>query len=94
MHGQKAKHTTTLPGSRRKRQMITQFGSLYAGHVDLENIGLDGTPVNERWLSDEHLATVFEKAEVIATCMDRLGYDTLWAAEHRFQRDWCAVWQG
>ena len=31
--------------------MITRFGSLYAGHVDLENIGLEGTPVNERWLS-------------------------------------------
>ena len=67
--------------------MITQFGSLYAGHVDLENIGLDGTPVNERWLSDDHLATVFEKTEAIATRMDRLGYDTLWAAEHRFQRE-------
>jgi alkanesulfonate monooxygenase SsuD/methylene tetrahydromethanopterin reductase-like flavin-dependent oxidoreductase (luciferase family) len=30
---------------------------------------------------------VFEKAEAIATLMDRLGYDTLWAAEHRFQRE-------
>lgn len=67
--------------------MITQFGSLYAGHVDLDNIGLKGTPVNERWLSDEHLATVFDKSAAIATLMDRLGYDTLWAAEHRFQRE-------
>lgn len=67
--------------------MITQFGSLYAGHVDLENIGLEGTPVNERWLSDAHLASVFEKAAAIATRMDQLGYDTLWAAEHRFQRE-------
>jgi alkanesulfonate monooxygenase SsuD/methylene tetrahydromethanopterin reductase-like flavin-dependent oxidoreductase (luciferase family) len=67
--------------------MITRFGSLYAGHVDLDNIGLDGTPVNERWLSDEHLATVFDKAEAIVTTMDRLGYSTFWAAEHRFQRE-------
>jgi len=67
--------------------MITTFGSLYAGHVDLENIGLEGTPVNERWLSDVHLASVFEKAEAIATRMDQLGYDTLWTAEHRFQRE-------
>ena len=66
--------------------MITKFGSLYAGHVDLDNLGLDGTPVNERWLSDEHLATVYDKTEAIVTCMDRLGYDTFWAAEHRFQR--------
>jgi alkanesulfonate monooxygenase SsuD/methylene tetrahydromethanopterin reductase-like flavin-dependent oxidoreductase (luciferase family) len=67
--------------------MITRFGSLYAGHVDLDNIGLDGIPVNERWLSDEHLGTVFDKAEAIATTLDRLGYDTFWAAEHRFQRE-------
>ncbi len=67
--------------------MITRFGSLYAGHVDLENIGLDGTPVNERWLSDEHLATVLDKTEAIVTLMDRMDYDTFWAAEHRFQRE-------
>lgn len=67
--------------------MITTFGSLYAGHVDLEDIGFDGTPVNDRWLTDEHLATVFEKSAAIATLMDRLGYDVLWAAEHRFQRE-------
>src|SRR5262247_4560531 len=67
--------------------MITRFGSLYAGHVDLENIGLEGTPVNERWLSDEHLATVLDKTEAIVTLMDRLGYDTFCAAEHRFQRE-------
>ena len=46
-----------------------------------------GTPVNDRWLSDEHLATVFDKSEAIATTMDRLGYSTFWAAEHRFQRE-------
>lgn len=67
--------------------MITRFGSLYAGHVDLDNIGFEGTPVNERWLDDEHLASVFDKAEAIATTMDRLGFDTFWAAEHRFQRE-------
>lgn len=67
--------------------MITEFGSLFAGHVDLDNIGLDGTPVNDRWLSDEHLATVFDKTESIVKLMDRLGYGTFWAAEHRFQRE-------
>jgi alkanesulfonate monooxygenase SsuD/methylene tetrahydromethanopterin reductase-like flavin-dependent oxidoreductase (luciferase family) len=67
--------------------MITKFGSLYAGHVDLDNLGLEGTPVNERWLSDDHLASVFEKTEAIVTLMDRLGYDTFWGAEHRFQRE-------
>ena len=67
--------------------MITKFGSLFAGHVDLDNEGLDGTPANDRWLSDEHLATVFPKSEAIAKLMDRTGYDTFWLAEHHFQRE-------
>ena len=57
--------------------MITRFGSLYAGAVDLEDYGYDATPVNDRWLSDEHLATVFEKSEAIAKLMDDRGYSTL-----------------
>ena len=67
--------------------MITKFGSLFAGHVDLDDIGLDGTPVNDRFLSDEHLATVFAKTEAIVKLMDEVGYDTFWAAEHRLQRE-------
>ena len=67
--------------------MITKFGSLFAGHVDLENIGFDGTPSNDRFLSDEHLNTVFDKTEAIVKLMDRTGYDAFWAAEHRFQRE-------
>jgi len=49
--------------------------------------GVDGTPANDRWLSDERLATVFPKSEAIAKLMDRTGYDTFWLAEHRFQRE-------
>src|SRR5215468_5084855 len=67
--------------------MITRFGSLFAGHVDLDNEGLDGTPANDRWLPDDYLATVFPKSEAIAKLMDRTGYDTFWLAEHHFQRE-------
>ena len=67
--------------------MITRFGTLYAGHVDLEDIGLDGVPVNDRWLPDRRLAGVFDKTEAIAAAMDESGYDTLWLAEHHFQRE-------
>ena len=67
--------------------MITKFGSLFAGHVDLDNLGLDGTPVNERWLPDRRLAGVFDKAQAIAEVMERTGYDTFWLAEHHFQRE-------
>jgi alkanesulfonate monooxygenase SsuD/methylene tetrahydromethanopterin reductase-like flavin-dependent oxidoreductase (luciferase family) len=65
--------------------MITKFDSLYAGHVDMEDVGYAGTPVNDRTFSDEHLATVFDKAEAIAKTLDRLGFDTFWMAEHHFQ---------
>jgi alkanesulfonate monooxygenase SsuD/methylene tetrahydromethanopterin reductase-like flavin-dependent oxidoreductase (luciferase family) len=67
--------------------MITRFGSLYAGHVDLDDHGLDATPVNDRWLPDERLVTVFDKATRIAKLMDRCGYDVFWLAEHHFQRE-------
>ena len=65
--------------------MITKFDSLYAGHVDMEEVGYGGIPVNDRTFSDEHLATVFDKAEAIAKTLDRLGFDTFWMAEHHFQ---------
>ena len=67
--------------------MITKFGSLFAGHVDLDHEGLEGTAANDRWLSDEQLASVFPKTEAIAKLMDRTGYDTFWLAEHHFQRE-------
>jgi alkanesulfonate monooxygenase SsuD/methylene tetrahydromethanopterin reductase-like flavin-dependent oxidoreductase (luciferase family) len=65
--------------------MITTFDSSYAGHIDMENVGYGGTPVNNRWFSNEQLATVFPKSEAIAKAMDRLGFNTFWMAEHHFQ---------
>jgi alkanesulfonate monooxygenase SsuD/methylene tetrahydromethanopterin reductase-like flavin-dependent oxidoreductase (luciferase family) len=67
--------------------MITRFGSLYAGAVDFDGHGLDAMPVNDRWLPDEQLATVFDKATAIARLLDRTGYDVFWLAEHHFQRE-------
>ena len=65
--------------------MITNFGSLYAGHVDLDDIGLEATAVNDRWFSDEHLNTIYDRATAVAQLMDRVGYDSFWMAEHHFQ---------
>ncbi len=67
--------------------MIKRFNSLFAGHVDLGDMGEDETPANERRYSNEHLASVFTKSEALALCMDRNGYDTLWFAEHHFQHE-------
>ena len=37
--------------------MITTFDSLYAGHVDMVNVGYGGVAVNDRSYSDEVLAS-------------------------------------
>lgn len=65
--------------------MITKFDSLYAGHIDMDNVGYAGTAVNDRLFSNESLVMVYDKAQAIAQLMDGLGYDTFWMAEHHFQ---------
>jgi len=67
--------------------MITKFDSLFAGHIDMENVGYGGVPVNDRRFPNEHLVTVFDKAEAMTQLMDRVGYDTFWMAEHHFQHE-------
>ncbi|WP_158931892.1 LLM class flavin-dependent oxidoreductase [Acidisphaera sp. S103] len=65
--------------------MITRFSTVYPGHIDLPDHGQNATPANERRFSNTELAGVFGKSERIAMLMDRLGWDTLWMAEHHFQ---------
>ena len=65
--------------------MITQFDSSYVGHVDMENVGYAGTPINDRFYSNDVLLTGLSKAEAQARLMDKLGYGALWMAEHHFQ---------
>ena len=65
--------------------MITKFDSSYVGTVDMENVGYLGTPINDRWYSNEELAGALYKSEAYARKMDTLGYNTFWMAEHHFQ---------
>ena len=67
--------------------MITKFDSLFAGAVDLDNIGYAGTPINDRRYDNAHLSTALTKAQAMAQLMDGLGYNTFWMAEHHFQRE-------
>ena len=67
--------------------MIKRFGTLYAGQVDLDGMGFEGPAVNDRWYDNDQLAMAFETSELLAKTMDRLGFDTLWFAEHHFQRE-------
>ena len=67
--------------------MIKKFHVLYVGQIELDNVGLNGTPANERRYSDERLAEGFFTARDVAQLMDELGFDVLWTAEHHFQRE-------
>lgn len=67
--------------------MIRRFGCLYAGHVDMDDIGYSGRSVNDRRYSNEHLSTVLDTSVALSKHMDKLGYDDLWMAEHHFQTE-------
>jgi alkanesulfonate monooxygenase SsuD/methylene tetrahydromethanopterin reductase-like flavin-dependent oxidoreductase (luciferase family) len=67
--------------------MITKFGTLYAGHVDLGDIGLGATALNDRRFDNNHLITIFDRVEQMVKVMDDLGYHSFWAAEHHFQHE-------
>lgn len=67
--------------------MITKFSVLYVGQIELENVGLDGTPADERRYSNERLVEAYATARDVAQLMDELGYYCLWTAEHHFQHE-------
>src|SRR6201984_2780484 len=67
--------------------MIRKFHVLYVGQIELENIGLNGTPANERRYSDARLREAFNTARDVAQLLDELGFDVLWTAEHHFQHE-------
>ena len=67
--------------------MIKRFHALYVGQTELDNIGLRGTPANDRRYSNEHLSEVFWAARDVARLLDEVGYYCFWTAEHHFQRE-------
>ena len=67
--------------------MIKKFSVLYVGQIELENIGLQGTPSEARRYPNERLVEAFWTARDVSQLMDELGYHALWTAEHHFQRE-------
>jgi alkanesulfonate monooxygenase SsuD/methylene tetrahydromethanopterin reductase-like flavin-dependent oxidoreductase (luciferase family) len=67
--------------------VIKRFHALYVGQIDLENVGINGTPADERRYPRERLSEVFATTRDVARLMDDLGYYALWTAEHHFQRE-------
>jgi alkanesulfonate monooxygenase SsuD/methylene tetrahydromethanopterin reductase-like flavin-dependent oxidoreductase (luciferase family) len=67
--------------------MIKRFSVLYVGQIDLDNVGANGTPANDRRYPNERLVQAYEHAVALAKHMDKLGFYCLWTAEHHFQRE-------
>ncbi|GIS93551.1 MAG: hypothetical protein CM1200mP22_07880 [Dehalococcoidia bacterium] len=65
--------------------MIHNFSASYAGHLVDENIGLQGTPANDRWYTNDQLVETFDWALDISKHAEKLGFKEFWMAEHHFQ---------
>ena len=57
----------------------------FVGWVDLEDVGFEGVPIDDRLHTDEFLASAYGTAAELAIAMDKLGYDALYSTEHHFQ---------
>ena len=66
---------------------MVKFDYFYGGHIGFSDIGFDATPVDDRIVTNQKLASVFEETKSIALVMDKLGFDTLWLSEHHFQSE-------
>ena len=53
--------------------MITKFSVLYVGQIELENIGIGGTPTDARRYGNERLVEAFATAKDVAQLMDELA---------------------
>jgi len=43
--------------------VITKFSVLYVGQIELENVGLDGTPTEQRSYPNERLIEAFQTSK-------------------------------
>jgi len=60
---------------------------LFVGTVEHPDLGFDAPAVNDRWYQDSDLATPMAHAEELAEVLEAAGFDTMWLAEHHFQRE-------
>jgi alkanesulfonate monooxygenase SsuD/methylene tetrahydromethanopterin reductase-like flavin-dependent oxidoreductase (luciferase family) len=67
--------------------MIRKFSVLYVGQIDLDHVGRDGTPADQRRYPNERIAEAYRSMVDVARVMDDEGYYCLWTAEHHFQRE-------
>ena len=66
--------------------MIKRFSVLYAGQIDLDNVGADGTDPGTRRYGNDQFIQTYDNVMALAKQMDDSGFHRLWMAEHHFQR--------
>ena len=67
--------------------MIKRFSVLYVGQIDLDDVGANGTPADQRRYSNEQLVQAYSHATALAQHMDTRGFHCMWMAEHHFQHE-------
>ena len=70
-----------------EQQLNKRFSVLYVGQIDLDNVGVNGTPPDDRRYTNEQLTQTYSNAMALAKQMDDSGFYCLWTAEHHFQRE-------
>jgi len=67
--------------------LTPQFGVFFFCGVDMPDAGLGGTPSQDRRYGQAEYLRVYADLEAYARAADRLGYRSMWLAEHHFQHE-------
>jgi alkanesulfonate monooxygenase SsuD/methylene tetrahydromethanopterin reductase-like flavin-dependent oxidoreductase (luciferase family) len=65
--------------------LALQFGVFFFCGVDMPDAGAQGTPPQDRRYGQAEFLKVYADLEAYARTADKLGFDSLWLAEHHFQ---------
>src|SRR5678816_3943397 len=83
LYSVRARYGTAFPDRNGEdTAMIKRFHVLYVGQVELENIGLQGTPADARRYDNAKLSEPFFAARDVERPLDVRGYHALGTAEH------------
>jgi alkanesulfonate monooxygenase SsuD/methylene tetrahydromethanopterin reductase-like flavin-dependent oxidoreductase (luciferase family) len=74
-----------MPGVSGPAAAALQCGVFFFCGVDMPDAGRQGTPPQDRRYGQSDFLKVYADLEAYAKAADRLGFDSLWLAEHHFQ---------
>jgi alkanesulfonate monooxygenase SsuD/methylene tetrahydromethanopterin reductase-like flavin-dependent oxidoreductase (luciferase family) len=61
------------------------FGTFFFGTVDMSDAGVDGPPAHRRRYTQTDYRRVYRDLTAYAQHAEKLGFDSMWTAEHHFQ---------